>query len=159
MRVKGTREDCAHDTRCWQPQGMKKWRIEYRSKYTETPLSFWVHKHVDHEVWRHANKFDPELPKAIPGKGYPVLIVKVLGVELEFSSVPEVEHFLFVISQKNMPSTRQLSLQRIHNYGPNRHWLSRLPSSIKPWTKRARIIPIVEGALNEFKTVCAYSAA
>ena len=134
---------------------MKKWRIEYRSKFTETPLSFWVHKHIDHEVWCHATKFEPDLPKAIPGKGYPVLIVNALGIELEFASVAEVEHFLSVIGQKNMPTTQQLSLQRTKSYGPNSHWLSRLPSCIKPWTKRARIIPIVEGALNEFKTVCA----
>ena len=134
---------------------MKKWRIEYRPKFTETPLSFWVHKHLDHEVWRHANKFDPDLPRAIPGKGYPVLIVNAMGIELEFSSVAEVEHFLSVLSQKNMPTAQQLSLRRTAKYGPNSHWLSRLPSCIMPWTKRARIIPIVEGALNEFRTVSA----
>jgi hypothetical protein len=134
---------------------MKKWRIEYRAKYTETPLSFWVHKHVDHEVWCYANKFEPALPKAIPCRGYPFLIVNALGFELEFASVAEVEHFLDVVSQKNMPTTRQLSRQRTDNYGPNRYWLSRLPSGIKPWSKRERIIPIVEGALNEFKKVCA----
>ena len=134
---------------------MKKWHIEYNPNYTETPLSFWAHKHVDHEVWCYAKKFEPVLPKAIPCKGFPMLIVNVFGVELEFASVAEVEHFLSVISQKNMPTTQQLSRQRTNNYGPNRHWLSRLPSGIKPWSKRERIIPIVESALNEFKKVCA----
>jgi hypothetical protein len=133
---------------------MKKWRIEYNSNYIETPLSFWVHKHLDHEVWCYAQAFEPVLPKAIPCKGFPMLIVDALGVELEFASVAEVEHFLSVISQKNMPTTQQLSRQRTNNYGPNRHWLSRLPSSIKPWSKREQIIPIVERALNEFKEVC-----
>ena len=134
---------------------MKKWRIEYNSNYTETSLSFWVHKHLDHEVWSYAKKFEPVMPKAIPCKGFPMLILNVLGVELEFASVAEVEHFLSVISQKNMPTTQRLSRQRTNNYGPNRHWLSRLPSDIKPWSKRERIIPIVENALNEFKEVCA----
>jgi hypothetical protein len=134
---------------------MKKWRIEYNSSYTQTPLSFWVHKHLDHEVWCCAKEFDPKLPKAIPCKGFPMLIVNALGVELEFSSVPEAEHFLSVIGQKNMPTTQQLSRQRTNNYGPNRHWLSRLPSSIKAWSKRERIIPIVEGALSEFRKICA----
>jgi hypothetical protein len=133
---------------------MKKWRIEFNPSYTETPLSFWVHKHIDHEVWRYAKEFEPALPKAVPCKGFPKLIVNALGVELVFASVAEVEHFLSVIRQKNMPTTLQLSRQRINNYGPNRHWLSRLPSDIKPWSKRERIIPIVENALKEFKEVC-----
>ena len=134
---------------------MKKWRIEYRSKYTQTPLSFWVHRNVDHEVWCYASKFEPELPKAIPCKGYPFLIVNALGIELEFASVAEVEHFLEVFSQKNLPTTRRLSRQRTDSYGPNRHWLSRLPSSIKPWSKRERIIAVVKSALTEFKAACA----
>ena len=134
---------------------MKKWRIEYRLKYTETPLSFWVHKHLDHEVWSYAKEFEPPLTRAIPCMGYPLLIINIFGVELEFASVAEVEHFLAVISQKNMPTTQQLSKQRTHNFGPNRHWLSRLPSCLKPWSKRERIIPIVESALKEFKKVCA----
>ena len=133
---------------------MKKWRIEYRPEFPATPLSFWVHKHVDHEVWIYAKKFEPELPKAIPGKGYPLLIVNVLGIELEFASVAEIEHFLTVISRKNMPTAQRLSRQRADNYGPNRHWLSRLPSGLKPWSKRERIIPIIENALNEFKKEC-----
>ncbi|WP_052830356.1 hypothetical protein [Gynuella sunshinyii] len=134
---------------------MKKWRIEYRPMHTETPLSFWVHKQVDHDVWYYANEFEPPLPKAIPSKGYPFLVVNAMGVELEFSSVAEVEHFLAVISQKNMPTTWKLSRQRTASYGPNRHWLSRLPSGIKPRSKRERIIPIVEKALNDFRKVCA----
>jgi hypothetical protein len=133
---------------------MKKWHIEYNLKYTKTPLSFWVHKPVGNAVWDCSNEFDPELTKAVPCMGYPLLIVDILGVELKFASVAEAEHFLAIISQKNMPTTMQLSAQRIDNYGPNRHWLSRLPSGIKPWSKRERIIPVVENALNEFKKVC-----
>ncbi len=134
---------------------MKKWRIEYNPEYTETPLSFWVHKHLDHEVWIYANEFEPALPKAIACKGYPMLIVSMLGVELKFASVAEVEHFLTVISQKNMPTTQHLTRKRSSHFGPNRHWLSRLPSAIKPWTKRGRIIPVVEKALVEYREVCA----
>ena len=84
-----------------------------------------------------------------------MLIINTLGVELEFASVAEVEHFLSVISQKNMPTTQQLSRQRTKNYGPNRHWLSRLPAAIKPWSKRERIIPVIENALSDFRQVYA----
>ena len=96
---------------------MKKWRIKFNSSYTKTPLSFWVHKNLDNDVWDNSKIFDPELPKSIPCKGYPFLIVSVFGVELEFASVAEFEHFLTVIKSKNMPTTSQLSkvsVQRHH---------------------------------------------
>ena len=130
---------------------MKKWRIEYRPCFTATPMSFWVHKHLDHEVWLYASEFEPPLPKPIPCKGYPFLIVSVPGTELMFASVEEVEHFLEVMRQKNLPTTYQLSLQRIDNHGPNSHWLSRLPAALKPWSKRVRMMPVVEKALVAFR--------
>jgi hypothetical protein len=133
---------------------MKKWRIEFNDKYTSSPLSYWVHEHIDCGVWLQATVFEPPLPRPIPGKGYPLLIVNALGCELRFASVAEVEHFLAIIRQKNLPTSRQLSSHRSGNHGPNSHWLSRLPSSLKPWSKRQRIIPVVEDALEVFKTIC-----
>ncbi len=132
---------------------MKNWHIEYTETYTATPMSFWVHKHLDHEIWSYAKEFDPSLPNAIPCKGYPVLVVNALGVELKFASIVEAEHFLDVISQKNMPSTQQLSHERNEKFGPNRHWLSRLPSRIKPWSKREKIIPLIKYGIAGFKAV------
>ncbi len=82
-----------------------------------------------------------------------MLIVKTLGIELRFASVAEVEHFLAVIRQKNMPTTQRLSQERSDTCGPNRHWLSRLPSSIKAWSKREKLIVIVENALAEFRQI------
>ena len=81
------------------------------------------------------------------------IIVLVFGVELHFASVAEVEHFLEIIKLKNMPTTTQLSRKRTESYGPNNHWLSRLPSHLKSWTKREKIIPIVESALLDLKKV------
>lgn len=133
---------------------MKKWHIDYWASYTQTPLSFWVHWPVDQELWFQAKVFDPPLPKAVIGKGYPLLIVEVFGVELVFASPAEVTHFLAVVSQKNLPTSYQLSRQRSETYGPNRHWLSRLAAKLKPWTKRERWIPIVREALNEFEKIC-----
>ena len=132
---------------------MNKWRIAFVKEYTPSPLSFWVHRHLDHEVWSQATEFEPNLPKAIPSKGYPVLFVNAFGTELKFSSVEEVEHFLQVISMKHMPSSLQLTRQRGAAYGPNRHWLSRLPSKLKPWSKREKFIPIIESGLREFKAL------
>lgn len=132
---------------------MKKWRIEYRDKYTPTPMSFWVHRHLDQEVWIYSEEFEPSLPKPIPCKGYPMLIVNALGIELVFASIEEAEHFLNVISQKNMPTSQQLARQRIDNYGPNTHWLSRLPSGLKPRRKREKIIPLIKAGLDDLKAV------
>lgn len=132
---------------------MKNWRIEYSKEYRPSPLSFWVHRHLDNEVWSQATEFDPSLPKPILLKGYPVLVVDALGVELRFSSIEEVEHFLEVVSARNMPTPIQLSKQRNVNYGPNGHWLSRLPAKMKPWRKREKFIPIVKEGLRQLQAI------
>ena len=132
---------------------MPRWKIEYTKEFYPSPLSFWVHKALEDKSWFHATKYNPALPKAIPCKGYPVLFVDVSGVELWFSSVQEVEHFLAVISQKNLPSSRQLSQKQDQIDGPNRHWLSRLPGKLKSWKKREKLIPIIEAGLQALKKV------
>lgn len=135
---------------------MKKWHIEFTEQYQPSPMSFWVHMQVNYSGWYGAKQYEPALPKAIPGKGFPVLYVDVFGVELRFSSSEEVEHFLSIIGLKNMPTSLQLSRLRGPNYGPNSHWLSRLPAKLKPWRRRQRIIPMVERALSEFQAVLRY---
>ncbi len=130
---------------------MKKWRIEFTKEYRPSPLSFWVHKHLDGDAWPHATLYEPALPRVIPTKGFPRLIIDILGVELEFASVEEVEHFLDVVCQKNMPTSTQLTQKRQVVYGPNRHWLSRLPAKLKPWPKREKYIKTIEGGLCNLK--------
>lgn len=126
---------------------MKKWRIEYREEFEPSPLSFWVHKHLDGDSWPDATKYEPRLPGAVPAKGYPVLIVTFSGVELRFSSLEEVEHFIDVIRQKNMPTSMQLAAKRDTSYGPNGHWLSRLPAKLKSWKNREKVIPVIQEGL------------
>ena len=132
---------------------MSKWRIEYRPEYQRTPMSFWVHKNLDGDAWIRSKNFDPPLPEAIPCKGFPCLVVDALGTELTFASIEEAKHFLDVIGQKNMPTTEQLSRQRTEAKGPNSHWLSRLPAGLKPWSKRQKIIPIMEAGIRALKDV------
>ena len=133
---------------------MSKWHIVYNKELTTTPISFWVHANVDSDTWHDASSYDPPFPKRIPMKGFPLLVVENKGYLLEFASVFEAEHFLEVIGQKNMPSTNELSRIRSDDYGPIRHWLSRLPSKLKPWTKRKKLISVVEAALQEYRKVC-----
>ncbi len=132
---------------------MKKLRIKYTEEYTPSPLSYWVHEHLDSDSWHEASEYEPALPKAIPCKGFPVLLIEGLGVELQFSSIEEVHHFLEIISQKNMPTSLQLSQKRNTTYGPNGHWLSRLPAKLKSWNKREKLIPLIKEGLIELEAV------
>ena len=132
---------------------MKKWRIEYRPEFQPSPLSFWVHRHLDGDSWLDATRYEPSLPRPVAAKGFPVLIIDAFDTELRFSSIEEVEHFLAVIGLKNMPTATQLSRQRTTDYGPNAHWLSRLPAGLKPWRKREKLVPIVRSALSDLKAV------
>jgi hypothetical protein len=134
---------------------MGKIRVEFNKEYSETPISYWVHRELDGEYWRDASKYLPPLPSAIPSKGFPFLIIETQGIELQFASVPEIEHFLEVISQKNMPTTNQLARERGLTYGANRHWLSRLPAKLKPWNKREKLIPFIQKGIFELSAVYA----
>jgi len=102
-------------------------------------------------MWINAKLFKPELPTAIVSKGFPMLIIDALGHELRFSSIEEIEHFLEVIKQKNMPTASQLVSKRPKSIGLNSHWLSRLPAKLKPWRNRQKYIKTVECGLTEMK--------
>ena len=132
---------------------MSAWQIEYSTEYQPSPLSYWVHRHIDNEIWSDASLFEPPLPKPIIGKGYPRLRLTFANSDLWFSSPEEVSHFIAVLGQKNMPTSLQLSAKRDTKHGPNSHWLSRLPSKLKPWSKREKITKIAVKALIEYESL------
>ncbi len=132
---------------------MKKYRIEYREKYHYSPVSYWVHKNMEDCHWMRSKTFEPPLPKSIPCKGYPYLVIDALGTELTFSSIDEAKHTYDVLSQRNMPSTQELCIKSGNDAGPNSHWLSRFPSHLKPWRKRERYLGVLKSGINEFKSV------
>jgi len=129
---------------------MSKYSIVYNKEYHSSPMSFWVHHDIDSNVWEYASKYKPELPKPIFSKGFPMLVIDALGHELRFSSIQEIEHFLEVVKQKNMPTSSQLASKRPMSIGLNSHWLSRLPVKLKPWRNRKKYIPILEDGLIAF---------
>lgn len=124
---------------------MSKWNFKYQKTRKFTPLSYWVHKGVNEQEngWTWCKDFTPSFPKRHPVKGYPYLTVTVHATVLEFASMKELDHFVDVLSRKNLPTTIFLSKQRGSSAGPNRHWLSRLPSKLKPWSKREKIISVL----------------
>ena len=132
---------------------MKRHTILYHSTFTATPLSFWVHWNLDAEIWSEATKFDPPLPKPVPGKGWPMLSVEFDGLELYFASAQELHHFLHVISQNPLPTSSQLSKARGTTFGPNRHWLSRLPAEAKSHKTRKALFEWLVKIAPEFVAV------
>ena len=129
---------------------MAKIMIEYSPHYIMTPLSFWVHHHVDAEAWIYATEFEPKLPDPVPGKGFPMLTVRILEMDIFFASIEEIDHFLDIMGQKNMPTSMQLSEKRSPTAGPNQHWLSRFPPNLKSWSKRQRIVTAVKKGRKKF---------
>lgn len=121
---------------------MSRWKITYHKHRKLSPLSYWVHQGTDKNdrAYRECTTFEPPFPNKIVGKGHPYLKVAILGAELEFASMTELEHCITILSRKVLPTTISLSKARGTGYGPNNHWLSRFPAHLKSWAKRERLV-------------------
>ncbi|MDO6579353.1 hypothetical protein [Alteromonas stellipolaris] len=133
---------------------MSKWKFKYGHQRPTTPISYWVHKGVgeDDTYYSNCTEFTPPFPKKDVIKGYPFLTVTVLSFDIYFASMFEVNHFLSVMEQKNLPTTMALTEQRGRSLGPNNHWLSRFPARLKSWKKRETIILAVKKAQKEIES-------
>jgi hypothetical protein len=65
---------------------MKKASVIYLQEYEATPLSFWVHRHLEADARANANQFDPPVPDPVPGRGWAQLVIEFDGVTLRLSS-------------------------------------------------------------------------
>ena len=114
---------------------MKKHWIEYTEKRMASPISYWVYIEKDSQYWYQATEFDPPLPRAIPGEGYPYYYVEIDGFTFRFASLAEIDHCIDILSRKLLPTT--LSLREARDTTLlNKHWLSRLPGKVKSWKYR-----------------------
>jgi hypothetical protein len=120
-------------------------RTELRPDWRDTPLAYWVHKEVPAGNWRAAPSYLPAAPKPHGRKGYPFLVVDFGRATLEFSSAEQLSHFVEVLSATPLPTSRRLSADRGAAVGPNGHWLSRLPSTLKSPKTRAQLVEALEG--------------
>lgn len=100
---------------------MKRVTVAYNDRCVSSPVSFWVHRHLDAGAWSDATEFEPPLPAAVPGKGWAQLHVDFDGVELRFSSRDELRHVVEVLSLNPLPTTRRLTAERGTTLGPNGH--------------------------------------
>jgi len=121
---------------------MSHFEIIYTDARQFSPVSYWVHCDAENSglAYQQNTVFRPPFPNKDPVKGYPSLVVKVHGFEFRFASKLEIEHCIDVLKQKNLKTTHQLSAMRASDIGPNTHWLSRLPSRLKSWKKREKLV-------------------
>jgi hypothetical protein len=105
--------------------------VEYAESWRDSPLAYWVHVEQDGEPWFMAKRYTPPAPVAVPHKGFPVLCVEFERSVLRFSSEAQLLECIRVLQQTPLPTTKRLSAARGSGYGPNRHWLSRLPATVK----------------------------
>lgn len=113
-----------------------KFGFSYRGDWRWVQGAFWVHL----PVGGSPGEFFPPAPTEIPHRGYSVLNVEFDAYELQFCSRAHLDHYIEVLSQKPLPSSRRLSILGGTGWGPNQHWLSRLPAELKESKKRARLV-------------------
>ena len=127
---------------------MSKTTVSYAKEKKASPLSFWVHKPVENGIpWLQASKYDPPLPAAIVGRGYPVYKIEYRGHELIFISAAEIMHCMEVLSHKVLPSTFELANASGYADYQHTHWLATWPGEIKSWKDRQEIIRHLEALL------------
>lgn len=97
-------------------------------------MAYWVHVPDMTGAWV------PPPPVGIPRKGFPALHVEAGEHEIVFSSPAQLAHCIEVLSTRPVPTSRQLSLKRGTNAGPNGHWLSRLPAALKSPRRREELV-------------------
>lgn len=69
-----------------------------------------------------------------------MLHVDAADVDLQFSSLAQLDHFIQVMAAKPLPTSRQLSRKRELPVGPNSHWLSCLPAKLKSSKARCKLV-------------------
>lgn len=111
-------------------------RITFEQDWRGAPMAFWVHV----PVGGSSHLFEPPAPQKVPHKGYAVLRVEFGEYELQFSSLAQLDHSIEVLARKPLPTSRQLSVKRELDVGPNGHWLSRFPSSLKSPKRRFKLV-------------------
>lgn len=104
--------------------------------WRKAPLAFWVHV----PVAGSDTECVPPAPVKVLHKGFMILHVGVADIDLQFSSLAQLDHFIEVMGAKPLPTSRQLSKKREAPIGPNSHWLSRLPAKLKAPKERLKLV-------------------
>jgi hypothetical protein len=101
--------------------------------WQSAPMAYWVH-----EPSPDGGAFEPPAPLSVANRGYPFLRFEYDVHELIFSSPAQLNHMIEVLSTKPLPTSARLSAGR--KFGPNGHWLSRLPAELKTPKEREKLV-------------------
>jgi hypothetical protein len=130
---------------------MKRYWVEFTKDRQHQPMTYWVHLPIKESVWIYATDYTPPLPNSLPGWGYPAFHVEIDGFTFRFASLNEIEHCIDILSKRVLPTSRILSEERGTSYGPNNHWLSRLPKGTKSWIYRQKAVTYLRAAREVFE--------
>jgi hypothetical protein len=119
---------------------MPRFWTEYTNDWRSEPMAYWVHIPQDETNWQIATNFIPAAPKPEGKKGFPVLCIEISDMVFRFSSRAQIEECIRILSTKPLPSTKKLSALPGSGAGPNSHWLSRLPASVKSPKGRLAVV-------------------
>jgi hypothetical protein len=116
--------------------------FEFVPDWRAVPMAYWVHRPDP----GRAGGFAPAAPSPCGRRGFAVLCVEVGMHVLRFSSAPQLDHAIDVLARKPLPSSARLTREG-HGFapgpaplGPNNHWLSRLPATLKTSKTRSRLV-------------------
>jgi hypothetical protein len=125
---------------------LRSW-IEHTDNWQSAPMAYWVHVQRGDAPWYLSTEFDPPAPE-IEGKlGYAVLCVESCGMTFRFTSRAQLDACIKTLSTKPLPTAMRLAALRGGAAGPNGHWLSRLPASVKsPKGRQQAVADLVEVA-------------
>jgi len=123
---------------------MAKYWIDYSDSFSPSPLSFWVHKPLDAEVWSDAVEFEPPMSSKVIDKGFPEFKIEHKRHILVFSSLDEIEHCINVLSKKVLPTTNELANSSWMEGYQHLHWLTKWPGDIKSYKDRIAIVKLLE---------------
>ena len=129
---------------------MKKHWIEWSPVQQAQPMSYWVHHQPEGESWHGATAYEPPLPRAVIGKGYPVFCIEAGHFTFRFASLDELDVCIATLEKPLLPTPLRLVEERGTGYGLNHHWLSRLPGDVKAWRYRQKMVPFLRLARAAF---------
>lgn len=121
---------------------MAPYYFSFQEDWKFSHAAYWVHIPVGGD----GGQFAPPAPLPIPHKGYPFLHAQFEASTLTFSSLAQLDHYIDVLATVPLPTTRRLSELRDGGMGPNSHWLSRLPGTLKSPKKRPALVETLKEA-------------
>lgn len=119
-----------------------RFHFSFQDDWQDAPGAHWVHLPDP----AHPDTFTPPAPNALPHQGFVFLHVAFGSHVLLFSSAAQLDHYIDVLSNTALPTSRQLSEASGRLNGPNQHWLSRLPGALKSPKTRQQLVKVLQQA-------------